>query len=400
MGKDKRICIYNGCNKRWNFGKKGSKLAEFCKSHAPEDYVDIKSKRCLKCDKIPVFGKPGSKQADYCKSHAPENYIDVKSKTCLKCDKRPIFGKPGRKKVEFCKSHAPEDYVNVKNKICLKCDKQTTFEKQGSKKVKLCKTHAPKDYVDVKKKICAYKNCKTRAHFGYLFQLKIHCAKHRNNNEYSKNNPKCSTDKCKQLPIYTVKDDTYPRRCEDHKLDKDINIVEKKCSLCQLMWIIPEDQTMCNSCRDYNKPTIRNRKENKIGGLLYAHEFKYESHDRPMDLKCSRKRPDFVLDYNFYKVIVEVDENQHMSYPCECEKVRMIQIQQDAGMNVLFIRFNPDPYKNNLGERIKYYTGREKKLIDLLQSLKNTERRSHYLEVIYLFYDGFDGSITIDNIYY
>ena len=78
----------------------------------------------------------------------------------------------------------------------------------------------------------------------------------------------------------------------------------------------------------------------------------------------------------------------------------MIQIQQDIGMDVLFIRFNPDYYKNVHGKPVRTYVGREYKLLDLLQSLKNSKGRKHYLEIIYLFYDQYDGKINIDKLYY
>ena len=149
-------------------------------------------------------------------------------------------------------------------------------------------------------------------------------------------------------------------RCESHKLDKDINIIERECTSCKLKWIIPDDQKMCNACLDYNTPSIRNTKENKIRDMLNAYEIKFDSHDKRVDNLCSYKRPDFVIDYNFYKVVLEVDENQHRSYPCECEQSRMIQIHQDIGMDVLFIRFNPDNYRDKNKELIKSYTGREK----------------------------------------
>lgn len=129
-------------------------------------------------------------------------------------------------------------------------------------------------------------------------------------------------------------------------------------------------------------------------------DIKYESHDKITDIRCSLKRPDFVIDYGFYKVVLEVDENQHRSYPCECERSRMIQIHQDIGMNVVFIRFNPDVYRDHENKLIRSYTGRERKLLQLLKSLKNTTKRNHYLEVIHLYYAEFDGKISIDDIYY
>ena len=78
----------------------------------------------------------------------------------------------------------------------------------------------------------------------------------------------------------------------------------------------------------------------------------------------------------------------------------MIQIQQDIGMDVLFIRFNPDSYITNENKRVRSYVGRERILLELLNALRNTKKRKHYLEVIYLFYDGFDGRIIVDEIHY
>ena len=62
--------------------------------------------------------------------------------------------------------------------------------------------------------------------------------------------------------------------------------------------------------------------------------------------------------------------------------------------------FNPDNYKNNENKIIKSYTGREKKLLELLNSLKNTKYRKNPLEVVYLFYDGYDGNINVEKINY
>ena len=69
-------------------------------------------------------------------------------------------------------------------------------------------------------------------------------------------------------------------------------------------------------------------------------------------------------------------------------------------MDVLFIRFNPDNYKNHENKIIKSYVGREKKLLDLLNSLKNTKYRKNSLEVVYLFYDGYNNQIKIDKLNY
>ena len=61
----------------------------------------------------------------------------------------------------------------------------------------------------------------------------------------------------------------------------------------------------------------------------------------------SKKRPDCYFRFGNYIIIVEIDENQHRAYNCDDD--RSIQLLQDAGMNLLFIRFNPDGYIDSDG---------------------------------------------------
>jgi hypothetical protein len=69
---------------------------------------------------------------------------------------------------------------------------------------------------------------------------------------------------------------------------------------------------------------------------------------------CGRERPDAMYDLGTHIVIVECDEHQHKSYPCECEQARMINIGQTfGGLRVLFVRFNPDTYSPLEGPPIK-----------------------------------------------
>jgi hypothetical protein len=102
-------CKFDGCNTRAVFGKQGSKIAEYCKSHSPADYIDIKSKRCIhpNCNTMANFGKQGSKIAEYCKSHSPADYIDIKSKRCIhpNCNTMASYNYPGFSK-EYCKTHS------------------------------------------------------------------------------------------------------------------------------------------------------------------------------------------------------------------------------------------------------------------------------------------------------
>ena len=85
--------------------------------------------------------------------------------------------------------------------------------------------------------------------------------------------------------------------------------------------------------------------ETEINKFLSRSNLEFSS-DKIEDGSCSKKRPDFVFRTPYGVFIVENDENQHRSYPCECEQTRMIQIHQDFGESVHFIRFNPDRYRS------------------------------------------------------
>ena len=64
------------------------------------------------------------------------------------------------------------------------------------------------------------------------------------------------------------------------------------------------------------------RRSGAIGGAVLSEEFKIESYDKMLDGGiCSRKRPDFVIDGLYRKLVIEVDEHRHRrsaDYSDEC----------------------------------------------------------------------------------
>lgn len=74
--------------------------------------------------------------------------------------------------------------------------------------------------------------------------------------------------------------------------------------------------------------------------------------DKKIQDGCSRRRPDMLADLGSHVVIIEIDENRHDAYSCECENRRIMEISKDLGhCPVVFIRFNPDAYVN--GDDVK-----------------------------------------------
>jgi hypothetical protein len=76
--------------------------------------------------------------------------------------------------------------------------------------------------------------------------------------------------------------------------------------------------------------------------------------DKKVQNGCSNRRPDLLLDMGSHIIIVEIDENKHNNYDCNCENKRLMEISQDLNHRpIIFIRFNPDSYINNEGLLIK-----------------------------------------------
>ena len=68
---------------------------------------------------------------------------------------------------------------------------------------------------------------------------------------------------------------------------------------------------------------------------------------------CSKRRPDLLLDLGYQVIIIEIDENQHIDYDTTCENKRTMEISQDLNFRpIIFIRFNPDEYINESGNKI------------------------------------------------
>jgi hypothetical protein len=116
----------------------------------------------------------------------------------------------------------------------------------------------------------------------------------------------------------------------------------------------------CLRCCVYLFPelkVVRNYKTKEKAVVDFIKE-KFINYDWVYDKKikdgCSRKRPDLLLDLGSHLLIVEVDENAHNHYDCSCENKRLMQLSQDVGHRpIVFIRFNPDDYIDNDGNKVK-----------------------------------------------
>lgn len=97
-------------------------------------------------------------------------------------------------------------------------------------------------------------------------------------------------------------------------------------------------------------------KENEVATYVKSLEIEKEyltSFDKRVPEGCSSRRPDIMVECVTHVVVIEIDENQHRSHENICENKRAMQIFQDIGGNrpIVFIRFNPDGYKDSQGTK-------------------------------------------------
>ena len=94
------------------------------------------------------------------------------------------------------------------------------------------------------------------------------------------------------------------------------------------------------------RPGVRNYKTKELAVLRHLEHCFPKHHivnDRRVNGGCSKKKPDFFFELLTHVIMVEVDENGHMSYDQSCENKRMMELSQDiAHRPLVFIRFNPD----------------------------------------------------------
>jgi hypothetical protein len=85
--------------------------------------------------------------------------------------------------------------------------------------------------------------------------------------------------------------------------------------------------------------------------------FQWTSYDQRIPNICHiKERPDFLFDYGYYAVVLELDEHQHWNRDCECEQLRMMNIAETLGASSRFLagasllRASPSKGRHDCGD--------------------------------------------------
>jgi hypothetical protein len=312
----------------------------------------VKSNNRQKClcesGKRMVFGNIGDSRPTCCSVCSEDGMVDIVGKRCGCIENRqPSYGYDKAICCFSCKAH---DMTDIKNRRC-KCNKQPTFGFIDDKIPTCCKVCKSDGMVDIFHKRCKCGKC--IATFGFPEDKKPGCCfECAADGMIDIRSRKCIICKIKQ-PSFGCKDGK-----RTHCFDcKDINMIDKihkKCIQCNDIQVTTKYKGYCFRCFIYLFPDEKisrnyKTKENCIVDYLINHGYN-GIQDKRVEGGCSRRRPDFFLEcYNNipFIIIVEIDENKHSKYDTTCEISRINDLFTDFGYQpIIFIRFNPDGYKN------------------------------------------------------
>ena len=333
--------------------------ANFCVECKTDDMINVNDKKCF-CGRVkPCFNFDGLK-AGYCAKCKTVGMINVKDNKC-KCGTIPNFNYKGLKP-EYCSKCKLDDMVDVAHKKCCICEQvQACFNYEGLS-AEYCAKCKKENMIDVKTQY----NCfcgKSRAHFNYADQKPKYCSDCKLDDMIN------ITNKCKNKGCYSCgsfKYNYYCTPCFSHLFPNDNLTLQIRIKTKE---IIVRDYI--NSCFD---------------GF---------QHDIPLwtgNCDCShRRRIDHRKMIGNTLLCIETDEFQHHRYNKSDEENRYDDLYMAHGGKLLFIRFNPDKYRNKnnqirnpkLESRLSKLQEEISKQICRIENEENTE----LLEIIYLFYN-------------
>ena len=295
-----RYCEVEGCKEPSQYNYRNLRPSR-CLEHLLVGMVWMVSRQC-ECGKWhATYGMPDDRWATVCKNCKSQEMENIKDKRiCENCKKvRANFGLPGSTRATHCKVCASPEMEDVRNKKCNKCGKvRPSFGLPGCSLATHCKACASIDMVDVITPFCASKDCDTRGKYKAEDDGKRYCL-HCILTEHALGDVVKRMRNCVRKEIYILAE------------------LERR-----LPWL----------------PTVAEKIQWDVG----------------VNGTCSGNRPDLLLHFGSYVLIIEVDERQHGSYCVSGEKKRMQELWEELGCPPMgHIRFNPDTYTDSSGVKHK-----------------------------------------------
>jgi hypothetical protein len=355
---DKR-CICNKSIARYNF--EGLK-PEYCASCKLDNMMNIVNKRCVCKKTIARYNFEGYKP-EYCAScKLDNNMIDLISKKCECGKSQPSFNYEGLKP-KYCSNCRLDGMQNVKYKMCFCKLSYPTFNFEGLKP-EYCSKCKSDTMINVKHNKCY---CgKVIPTFNYEGLQAEYCMSCKSVSMVNVKDDKCKADTCQTTANKNYKG--YCASCFQHLFPLDPLTFQIRCKTKEI--------------------AVRDFINTKFGGFY---------HDKPLwynetACDCTTKRKiDHRKLINATLLCIETDENQHKSYSKQDEEARYNDLFMAYGGKFIFIRFNPDKYKDENGKSsnpmlFNRLIVLEEEINKQIKRIENDENKD-LLEVIELYYD-------------
>jgi hypothetical protein len=399
-----KLCEFETCRNRATYGTNCNPVK--CKEHK-DDNMRLSSSLC-ECGKQKRCNFKGLNPL-YCANCKPDiNMIDVKQKVCIfnDCDKYPCYNYQGETERLFCFEHKLINMVNIKSIKCIfdNCNTVATNNYKNMVNPIYCVKHKLDNMIDVKSKKCIYKDCYKQPSCNYKGILNsLYCSEHKLNDMVDVKSKRCFFENCNKQPTFNFKNTNIALYCSEHKLENMHDVKHHICKSENCETIGNKNyKGYCANCFQHLFPTdpltfqIRSKtKEIAVRDFINS-RFEGFQHDKPLwyngtSCDCTTKRRiDHRKLINDTLLCIETDENQHKSYSKEDEIARYNDLFMAFGGKFIFIRFNPDKYKDNgkscnpmLVNRLPVLETEINKQIKRIETNENTE----LLEVIELYYD-------------
>jgi len=363
------------CKKTAYFNYSGNTIGVYCKEHALEGMVNVVDKKCQEpqCDKRPLYNMPGIKPPVYCKMHALHGMIDVMNPRCVEtgCTKHSVCNFPGQPRL-YCNEHKKPGMCDVVSKRCefSGCDTHAKFNFSDMKRGRFCAQHKLEGMIHVETGLCQYINgCNASGAYSVKTSGKqvFYCRKHRPSATIpDTHHSLCRHTGCVTRASFNVFGDHRERYCVEHKTADMVHKETYPCSECKMPWRFRDSDSrknedrLCPYCDPNYQYTPRETVwEDRVEEILRTHFpsivfLRDVSIDRIPGIDISRVfhkyRPDFVANIGTVEtpqlLIIECDENQHLTYDITNETMRECMIHHIlSGIPTIMIRFNPCMYK-------------------------------------------------------
>ena len=400
------------CGNKVYYNLEGLK-PKFCSKCKPDGAINVIEQLCLikGCNIKPNFNYESEKFPIYCFTHKKNDMINIKNKNMIcvyeNCKIRANYNLKGSKNALYCTNHKTCDMINVTHPFCKfnDCLIIPAYNYENEEKPIYCFNHKLQNMVNVVSKICLEIECKKRPSFNYInCKESLYCYEHRKQGMMNVLTKKCIFENCNKIPVFNFENEKNGVYCFQHKTDTMIDVKHDTCKAenCQTR-ANKNYKDYCGNCFQHLFPldplTFQIRCKTKEIAVRDFINTKFEGfhHDKPLwynETACdctTKRRIDHRKLINATLLCIETDENQHKSYSKQDEEARYHDLFMAYGGKFIFIRFNPDKYKDENGKSsnpmlFNRLIVLEEEINKQIKRIENDENKD-LLEVIELYYD-------------